>query len=162
MTDLYFFDSGRMLTGLSIAPTPMQEDWRPTLQRTVVSGGESRVVAAGPSLPGAASIGSVASTAAAVVTVLAAIPVVMVDATSEVTLVAPAPLATVEEERETGLPASPGGGLRGSPSRLALEVPGGDAAGMEPELLSMARETEVVEIPSNDETDDVVELPAPS
>ena len=49
MTDLYFFDSGRMLTGLSIALTPMREDWRPTLQCIIASGGESRVVAVGPS-----------------------------------------------------------------------------------------------------------------
>ena len=32
VTDLYFFDSGRMLMGLSIAPTLVQEVWRPTLQ----------------------------------------------------------------------------------------------------------------------------------
>ena len=80
VTDLYFFDNGQMLMGLSIAPTPVQEDWRPTLQRAVASSRESRVVAAGPSLPGAVPLRSVASTAAAAATVLEAILVVMVKA----------------------------------------------------------------------------------
>jgi len=43
-----------------------------------------------------------------------------------------------------------------------LEVPGGDAAETELEHLLVARETEVVEIPSDDEAGDKVELPAPS
>ena len=116
MTDLYFFDSGRMLMGLSIAPTPVREDWRPTLQRIMASGGESRVAAVGPSLPRAAPLGLVASTAAAAEMVLVAIPVVTAEAMSEVTLAAPPPLVVVEEERETRLPASPSGGPRGSPS----------------------------------------------
>ena len=67
-----------------------------------------------------------------------------------------------EEERETELPASPGGGLHGSPSRSELKAPGGDAAGIESERPSVARATEVVEIPSDYEADDVVELPVPS
>ena len=102
----------------------MWEDWRPTLYCAVVSGGESRVVAAGPSLPGAAPLGSVASTAAAMATVLVGIPVVMAEATLEVSLAALPPPAAAEEERETRLPASPGVGLHGSPSRSKLEVPG--------------------------------------
>ena len=162
MTDLYFFDSGQMLMGLSTAPTPVREDWRPTLQRAVVSGGESRVVAMSHSLPGAVPPGSVASTVAAVATVLAAIPVVTAEAASEVTLVAPPPPAAAEEERETGLPASPGGGPHGSPSRSKLEVPGGDAAEPEPERLPMPHEIEVVEIPSDGEVGDEVEPLAPS
>ena len=40
-------------------------------------------------------------------------------------------------------------------------VLGGDAAGTEPKCLSVACETEVVEIPSDDEANDVVELPTP-
>ena len=38
-------------------------------------------------------------------------------------------------------------------------MPGGDAAGTEPKRLSVARETEVVEISSDDKTDDEVEPP---
>ena len=117
------------------------------------------MVAAGPSLPGVVPPEPVASTAAAAATVLAAILVVTAEAMSEVSLVAPPPPTTVEEERETGLPASPGGGLRSSPSQSALEVSGGGASGTEPERLSVAHETEVVEIPSDDKADDVMELP---
>ena len=82
---------------------------------------------AGPSLLGAAPLGSVVSMAAVAAMVLVAIPVVMAEAASKVTLVAPCPPAVAEEERETRLPASPGGGPHGSPSRLELEVPRGDA-----------------------------------
>ena len=142
--------------GLSIALTPIREDWRPTLQRAMTSGGESRVVVANPSLPGVVLPRSVASTTTAAVTVLA-----MVEVASEVTLAAPPPPVVAEEEREIELPASPGGGLHGSPSRSALKVPG-DVAGLEPEHLPMAREDKVVEIPSDDEADEVVELPASS
>ena len=110
MTDLYFFDSGRSLTGLSITPTLVQEVWRPTLHRATASDGESRVVAASPSLPGAVSPRSVASTAAMAATVLVAIPVVTAEVASVVSLAAPPPPVAAEEERETGLPASPGGG----------------------------------------------------
>ena len=162
MNDLYFLDSGRMLTGLSIAPTPVWEDWRPTLQRAMTSDGESRVVAVGPSLPGAAPLESVSSTAAAVVMVLAAIPVVTTEAVLEVTLAAPLPPTMAEEVREVGLLASPGGGPHGSPSRSELEVLGGDAIGPEPERLPMAREIMVVEIPSDGEAGDEVEPPTPS
>ena len=120
------------------------------------------MVAVGPSLPRAVPPGPIASTAAAAATVLAAIPVVMAEAALEVPLAAPAPPAVAKEERETELHASLGRGLRGSPSGSALEVPGGGMSGMELEHLSVARETEVVEIPSDDEADDVVELPTPS
>ena len=110
------FDSGQMLMGLSVAPTSIREEWRPTLHRAMMSGGESRVVAVGPSLPGAAPLGSVASTAVAAAMVLAVIPVVTAEATSEVTLATPPAPTTAEEGRETSLPASPGGGPHGSPS----------------------------------------------
>ena len=59
----------------------------------MVSGGESKVVAAGPSLPEAVPLRSVTSMAAATVVALVAIPVVMAEAASEVTLAAPPPLA---------------------------------------------------------------------
>ena len=92
---------------------------------------------------------------------LAAIPVTMAEVGSEVTLVA-APPPDAAEEGEAGLPASPGGGPHGSPSWLELEVPGGDAARPEAERLPAAHEIEVVEIPSDGEAGDEVELPAPS
>ena len=94
-------------------------------------------------------------------TVLVVILVVMAEALSEVSLAAPPPPATVEEERETVLPTVPGEGLHGSPSQSELKVLEGDSARTESEHPSVAHETEVVEIPSDDETDDVVELPAP-
>ena len=112
------------------------------------------VVAADPSLLGVVPPRPLTSMVAMV---LAAIPVVMAEAVLEVSLVAPSPPATIEEERETRLPASPGGGLCGSPSQSALEVSGGGAAETETERLSVARETEVVEIPSDDEEGDRVE-----
>ena len=132
------------------------------MQRAVVSGGESRVAAAGSSLPGAAPLGSVASTAAAMAMVLAAIPGVMAKAASKVTLAAPPLPAAAQEERETGLPTSSGGGPHGSPSRSELEVPGGDAARPELKRLPVAHEIEVVEIPSNGEAGDEVEPSVPS
>ena len=48
------------------------------------------------------------------------------------------------------------------PHSQSKKAPVGDVAGTESERPSVARETEVVEIPFDDETDDVVELPAPS
>ena len=71
------------------------------------------MVVVNPSLPGVVPPGLVASMAAAAVTVLAAIPVVMAEVALEVTLATPPPLAMVEEERETRFPSSPGGGLQG-------------------------------------------------
>ena len=162
MTDLYFFDSGWMLTVLSIAPSPVREDWRPTLQCAMASGGESRVVVAGPSLPWGALLGSVASTAVAMAMVLVVILVVMAEAALEVSLAALPPPAAAKEERETRLPALPGGGPHGSPSRSELEVPGGDAAKTELDRLPVAYETKVVGIPSDDEVGDEVKLPTPS
>ena len=79
-------------------------------------------------------------------------------AAAEVTLAAPPPPAAVEEEREIELPASLGGGLHGSPSWSEPKAPGGDVAGMESEGPTVARATEVVDIPSDDEADDMVEL----
>ena len=103
----------------------------------------------------------VVGTVAAAAT-LVAIPVLTAEVASEVTLVAPPPLAIAEEERETELPASLGGGQHGSPSWSEPKAQEGDAIGIESERPSMARETKVVDILSDDEADDVVELPMPS
>ena len=99
MIDLYFFDSGQVVTGLSIAPPPMREEWRPSLQRVVTSDGENRLAAVRPSLLGVAPTWPVASTAAAAAVVMAVIPMVMVEVGSEVTLVIPLAPATAEERR---------------------------------------------------------------
>ena len=68
----------------------------------------------------------------------------------------------VEEERETELPTSLGGGLHGSPSWSELEAPGENAAGTESECPAAVHATEVVDIPSDDEVNDMVELPVSS
>ena len=75
---------------------------------------------------------------------------------------APPPLAEAEEERESELPTSLGGGLHGSPSWSKLKAPGEDTAGIELERPAVARATKVVEIPSDDKADDTVELPVSS
>ena len=118
------------------------------------------MVAVNPSLLGVVPPRSVASTVAAVASALAAIPVLTTEVASEVTLVAPPPPAEAEEEGETELPASPGGELHGSPSRSELKALEGDAAGVKLEDPSVPHQTEVVEIPFDNEADDVVELPA--
>ena len=120
------------------------------------------MVAASSSLPGVVLPGSITSTVAAAVMVLAAILEVMAEASPVVSLAAPPPPIVAEEEKEIEAPASLGGGLHGSPLRSKPKAPGGDMAGTELERPSVAREAEVGEIPSDDEADDVVELPAPS
>jgi len=94
---------------------------------------------------------------AAVASALAAIPVLMADVVLEVTLAAPPPPAAAKAAMETELPASPGGGLHGSPSWSEPKAPGGDMAETESELPAVARSTEVVDIPSDDKADDMVE-----
>ena len=136
----------------------MQETWRPTLQRVMASDGGNRVVAASPSLPGVVHPVSVASAVATATLVLAVTPMVTAEASLEVSLAAPPPSVVAEEERETELPASPGGGLHGSPSRSELKALGGDVAGAESERPAVARANGVVEILSDDEVDDTVEL----
>ena len=128
----------------------MQEAWRPTLQRVTVSGGGNRVAAVSPSLPGV-----VAATVTAAA--LAVIPVPTAEVASKVILVAPPPSAAAEEEREIELPASPGGGLHGSPSWLEPKAPGKNAVGTESECPVVVHSTEVVDIPSDDEANDMVE-----
>ena len=88
---------------------------------------------------------------------LVAIPVLMAKVTSKVTLMVPPPPATVEEEREIELPASPGGGLHGSPSWSEPKAPGESAAGTESKHPVVVHATEVVDIPSDDEADDMAE-----
>ena len=51
-----------------------------------------------------------------VAVVMVAIPVLTVEARSEVTLAVPPPPVMEEERRETGLPVSPSGGALGSPA----------------------------------------------
>ena len=81
-------------------------------------------------------------------TVMAVNPMAMAEDGSEVTLAIPPPTAMVEEKRETGLPALPGGGTHGSPSWSELEGSGGDVARLEAEHLPVGHEVEVVEIPA--------------
>jgi len=68
------------------------------------------------------------------------------EAGSEVTLAIPPAPAVAEERRETGLPASPGGGTHSSPSWSKLEVSGGDMARPEAEHPSTGHGVEIVEI----------------
>ena len=107
--------------GLSIAPPPVQEEWRPSLQQVAMSGGESRLAALHPSLLGVAPSPSVMSTAAVAAVVMAAIPMVTAEVRSEVTLTVPPPTVAEEERRETRLPISPSGGAHGSPAWSELE-----------------------------------------
>jgi hypothetical protein len=39
VTNLRLFDSGQVLAGLGISPPPLQEEWRPSLQWVMTSGG---------------------------------------------------------------------------------------------------------------------------
>jgi len=94
---------------------------------------------------------------AAAASVLVAILVLMTRVASEVTLVAHPPPATVEEERETKLPTSLSGGLHGSPSWSEPRAPGESAAGTESKHPVVVHATEVVDIPSDDEADDMAE-----
>ena len=88
--------------------------------------------------------------------------VLTAEVASEVTLVALPPPAVAEEERETELPASPGGGLHGSPSWSETKASGESAVGEESERPAVVHATKVVDIPSDDEADDMVELPVSS
>ncbi|XP_066354964.1 uncharacterized protein [Miscanthus floridulus] len=144
---------GRGMPGLSIAPTPMQETWRPTLQRVAASEGGSRVAAAKPSLPGVVPPGAVADKAVAAASVLVVILVPLVGVTSGVTLAAPPPPVAVEETREGELPISSGGGMHGLSLPSELKAPEGRAAGIELGHLVASHANEVVEIPSDDEAD---------
>ena len=87
------------------------------------------------------------STAAAAVVVMVAIPMVMLEVGSEVTLVIPPPIVVEEERRETRLPTSPGGGAHGLPSWLELEGPRGYVARPKVGHLLASHGVQVVEIP---------------
>jgi len=95
--------------------------------------------------------------AAAAVAVMAVIPMAMAEVGSKVTLAIPPPTATTEERRETGLPASLGGGTHGSPSWSELEGSGGDAARLEVEHSPTGHGVEIVEIPCSGEAGTRVE-----
>ena len=133
---------------MSIAPTPVQEVWRPTLQRVVVSEGGSGVAAARPSLLGVLPPGA-ADKAAAVASVLAAILV----PTAEVTLVAPSSAVAVEETRESELPISLGGGTHGLTSPSEAKASEESVAVTELGRPVASHANEVVAIPSNDKAD---------
>ena len=113
-----------------------------------------------PSLMGVVPSRLIASTAAAAAAVMAVTLVVTTEVGSEVTLTTPPPIVTTEEKRETGLPASPGGGTHGSPSWSELEVLGGDVAKPEAEHLPAGHGVEVVEIPYSGEAGTRVAPPA--
>ena len=121
---------------MSIAPTAAQETWKPVLQR---------VVAPRPSVLGMVPPGLAVDEAAAVASVLAAIPVLMVTVASKVNLAV--------EARDTELPALPGGGSRGSPLPSEPKAPGEDVAGSGSGRLAAAQANEVVEILSDDKAD---------
>ena len=84
---------------------------------------------------------------------MAAIPMVMAEAGSEVTLAVPPPPIAEEERRETGLPVSLDGGALGSPTRSELEGTGGAMVGKEVEQLLVSHGVPVVDIPFNGEED---------
>ena len=91
---------------------------------------------------------------------MVAIPVVMVEAGSEVTLAIPPPLVAKEERRETGLPISPNGGAHGSPTWSELEGSEGVTARPEVEQPPVSHGILVADIPFNSEEDTGVEPPS--
>jgi len=145
------------MPGLSIAPTPVQEAWRPTLQRVAASEGGSRVAAVKPSLPGVVPPGVAADNVTAMAMLLAAIPMPMAGVASGVTLMAPPSPVVVEETREGKLPISPGGGLHDLSLPSEPKAPEGSMAGTELGCPAASHANEVVEIPSDDEADIVAE-----
>ena len=70
--DLYLFDSGQGLMGLSIAPPPVREEWRPSLERIATSGRESRLAVVRPSPLGAVPSRLVVGSTATAVEVMVA------------------------------------------------------------------------------------------
>ena len=91
---------------------------------------------------------------------MAAIPVVSVEAGSGVTLVVPPPLVVQEEKREARLPVSLGGGAHGSPTWSELE--GAEGAMTRPEVEQPLASCGflVVDIPFDGKEDTGVEPPA--
>ena len=115
-----------------------------------------------PSLPGVVPLESTADKAAVVASVLAAIPVPMAGVASEVTLVALPPPVAVEETREGELPISPGGGTHGLSLPSELKAPEGSASRIESGRPAAVGATDVVEIPSDDEAEVMVNPPVSS
>ena len=144
---------------MSIAPTPVQEVWRPTLQRVVASEGGIRVAAAKPSLPGVVPTGAAADNVTAAATLLAAIPVPMARVAAEVTLAAPPPPPAAKDLREDEPPTSPGGGSHDPSLPSEPKAPKGSVSRTELGHAAATRANEVVEIPSDDEADAVVKPP---
>ena len=144
---------------MSIAPTPLREDWRPTLRCVAASEWGNRVATAKPSLPGAVALGMAADNVTAAATLLAAIPVPMPGVVVEVTLVAPPPSSAAEETREDELPTSPGGELRDPSLPSEPKAPEGSVVGTELGRTAASRANEVVEIPFDDEADIVAKPP---
>ena len=89
------------------------------------------MAAARPSPLGVVSSRPVVRMAAAAVAVMAAIPMVMAEVGSEVTLVVPPPIVVEGERRETGLPASLNEEAHDSPAWSELKVSGGTTARLE-------------------------------
>jgi len=108
---------------------------------------------------GVASSRPVVSTAAVAAAVMATIPVVTVEAGSEVTLAVPPPMVTEEERRESGLPILPGGGAHGSPAWSELEGSGGTTARLEVVHLPVSHGVLAVDIPFFGEEENRVEPP---
>ena len=129
---------------MSIAPTTVQETWKPILQR---------VTATRPSVPGMVPSGLAIEEAAALASVLAAISVLMAVVASEVTL--------TMEARESELPALPGRGSRGSPLPSEPKAPREDVVGPGSRVPVAVQVDEVVEIPFDDEADVLAEPSVP-
>jgi len=98
--------------------------------------------------------------AAAAAAVMAAMPMAIAEARSEVTLAIPPAPAMVEERRETRLPTSTGEGTHGLPSWLELEVSKGNVARPKAEHPPASHRVEVMEIPCSSEVGTRVEPPA--
>ena len=92
--------------------------------------------------------------------VMAMILVVMAVVGLEVTLAIPPPIATEEERGEIGLPASPSGGVHGSPAWLEIEGSGGAMARLKVVHLPVGHGVKIVEIPYSGEAGARVEPPA--
>ena len=110
-----------------------------------------------PSLLGVVPLGSVVGTVAAAASALAAILVLTAEVTSEVTLVAPPPPVAVEEAREAELSISSSGGPPSSSLPSGPKAPEESVAVTELRRPVASHANEVVEIPSDDEADTMVE-----
>ena len=92
-----------------------------------------------------------------VAVVMAAIPMVMTEVRSGVTLVVPPPMVAKEERRETGLPVLPSEGAHGSSACSELEGFRGTTARPEVEQPSVSHGVLVVDVPFSGKEDTGVE-----